>query len=421
MTITSRAKGIRETRTGPRLSAWPKKAVPARFPGFPLFAILFLWLSLAAPGEAPAQWCSCDRPGWSGPLIFDWEYRPKEAFKALSRELGGSGDSKTGLRTLAQGRLLLGTALRFEAVRSDRRYTEVLLPQFNLVTPESALKFDQIHPQGLASNPADPMGYDFSRADQLIGLAAANSLKARGHTLVWHGYLPEWVTQASADQLPAIFTNHILRVVGRYKDHRGADGTKTMIAYDVVNEAVNDEGQLRSYDGLWGKFGGTEAEPAKLEFIRLMFETAFQADPETKLFYNDFGCFTNKTKLDKVLSLAAWLKGVGAPIHGVGFQTHLTATDEGIGEKIRETARTLEAMGLEMQITEMDVRFQDCRGTEESQGQVYAEVLRECLGAANCTAFNLWGFTDRYTWFQGCDNRGRRMNSVSRTLPLSPK
>ena len=375
------------------------RARPWRFPGGLLIALALL---LASAGPAWAdEWCSCDRRGWSGPLVFDRDYNPKPAHQALVGELGGSSGGR--LRSLAPEDLPMGTAMRYENVLAGGAYMATLLAQFNQVTPESALKFAEVHPDGLAWDPSSPVGYDFSRADQMIGLAAANSLTVRGHTLVWHGYLPDWVTTASAEQVQDIFREHILRVVGRYRDQRGADGQKTMAAWDVVNEAVNSEGRIRIHDDLWGKFGGEEGGPAKQEFIRQMFEAAHQADPEAKLFLNDFDCFVNQAKLERVLALAAWLKSVGAPLHGVGFQTHLTALDTGIGAKVGEVARALEALGLEMQITEMDVRFQDCQGSEESQAQVYAEVLRACLAAPNCTSFTLWGFTDAITWFEGCD------------------
>ncbi len=381
----------------------PDHPITPTWPGLVRILFLALFLIPAAAGPALCQWCSCDLEGWSGPLIFDRDYNPKPAYTALSRELGGVGDTNRGLRSLAPARLGIGTAMRYQAAIEGGRYMATLLPQFNQVTPESALKFGEVHPHGLAWDPAGQTGYDFSRADQLIGLAAANSLQVRGHTLVWHGFLPDWVMGASRDQITPIFTNHILRVVGRFRDRKGGDGQKTVVAWDVVNEAVNNDGELRLHDEFWGKFGGAEGEPAKLEFIREMFETAHRADPEARLFLNDFDCFTNQAKLDKVLALAAWLRDNGAPIHGVGFQTHLTATDLGIGAKVGEVARTLEAMGLEMQITEMDVRFQDCQGSEETQAQVYGEVLRACLMAGNCTSFTMWGFTDNITWFEGCD------------------
>lgn len=384
--------GIKRTTPASRRGRW--------FPTAGLCLALVLVLALAAPTRA--EWCSCDLEGWSGPLVFDWSYNAKPAHLALILELGGSSRSGQALRDLAPERLPMGTAMRYDMAVRGGRYMATLLDQFNQVTPESALKFGEVHPDGLAWDPAGAIGYDFSRADQMIGLAKANSLTVRGHTLVWHGYLPEWVLAGTADQMEAVFSQHIARVVGRYREDKGADGKKTVAAWDVVNEPVNSDGQLRLYDDFWAKFGGPEGDQARQEFILKMFQAAHQADPEAKLFLNDFDCFVNQAKMDRVLALASWLKSAGAPIHGVGFQTHLTAVDTGIGAKVAETAQTLAALGLEMQITEMDVRFQDCQGSDETQAQVFAEVLRACLDAPNCTSFTLWGFTDRITWFEGC-------------------
>merc|ERR1712228_505059 len=83
-------------------------------------------------------------------------------------------------------------------------------------------------------------------------------------------------------------------------------------------------------------------------------------------------------------------------------------------------------LGLEVHITELDapyqgikshidVEFQDDdslsntsgKNTQErqseydqerQQGHVYKELLSTCLRLPSCTGFQIWGFTDRYTW-----------------------
>ena len=69
----------------------------------------------------------------------------------------------------------------------------------------------------------------------------------------------------------------------------------------------------------------------------------------------------------------------------------------------------LATLGLDVHITEMDVRIKDPAREEElvEQARVYRDMLRVCLSAQNCKALALWGFTDRHSWipffFEGWD------------------
>ena len=51
--------------------------------------------------------------------------------------------------------------------------------------------------------------YDWSQADQLVQFAEANGQLVRGHTLVWHNQLPDWLTTGVANG--SISTSQLLR------------------------------------------------------------------------------------------------------------------------------------------------------------------------------------------------------------------
>lgn len=142
----------------------------------------------------------------------------------------------TTLRSLAQARgISIGTAVNIQALRSDTQYSETLSREFNLVTPENAMKFASIHPS--------PNVYSFQDADTLVAFAKAHAMQVHGHNLVWSKYLPTWITQGnfSRDALTAILREHITTVVAHYRGQ--------VNIWDVVNEAVNDGGALT--DSVW--------------------------------------------------------------------------------------------------------------------------------------------------------------------------
>ena len=116
-----------------------------------------------------------------------------------------------------------------------------------------------------------------------------------GHTLVWQNQTPEWVFKdrkgnlVNRDELLKRLRAHIQTVVGRYKGKiRG---------WDVVNEALNEDGTLRQ--SLWLKIIGKD-------FIDKAFQFAHEADPNAELYYNDFS-LENAAKLKGAIELVKHL------------------------------------------------------------------------------------------------------------------
>ena len=279
------------------------------------------------------------------------------------------------LRTLGANRgLAIGSAAS-AAYLGEARYAEVLGREFGLLTPENELKWETIHPARAQ--------YDFVPTDALVGYAREHTMGLRGVPLVWHQQNPDWLSggQFTRTELLAILDEHIRTVVGRY----GA----VIRQWDVVNEAIDDAGQLRST--LWSRTTGSD-------YIEHAFRTARAADPDVELFYNDYGIEHSGPKADAVFSMVSSLRQRGVPIDGVGFQAHLT-TDVSLTELSAQIAR-YRAIGVEVAITELDVRVPLPATTASLQAQaaVYGGVVAACLDAANCDTVVVWGFTDRHSW-----------------------
>ena len=221
------------------------------------------------------------------------------------------GRAPRTLRTAFEGAFLVGAALnvaqfsgRDTAGAALALYSEYdsAIFQFNAITPENVLKWQSVHPR--------PGVYDFATADQYVAFGERDGMFIVGHTLVWHQQTPRWVFQDSSgnpvsrDTLLARLRDHIETVVGRYRGRiRG---------WDVVNEALNDDGTLRPTP--WLTIIG-------VDYLAQAFRFAHAADPAAELYYNDYA-LENAPKRNGALDLVRRLRAAGIPITGVGLQGH---------------------------------------------------------------------------------------------------
>lgn len=276
----------------------------------------------------------------------------------------------------ASARLLVGTAVNMTAIDSPE-YMQVLSSEFNYVTPENVMKWGPLQPT------AD--SWDFALADQLLELAEQQGQKVKGHALVWHVQQPDWAAALTAPQLRSAVQAHIERVVPHFQGK--------VRAWDVVNEAILDGG-LGIRPGLHTALGVSGMANA--------FKWARQADPDAKLYYNDYGIELMNDKSDAVYRLIQDLQAAGAPIDGIGFQSHLSTWIFPSLEGLRANIARFADLGLTVNISELDVRTIEVPGTKAqrlaSQAITYREVAAACALERACEAVTLWGFTDAYSW-----------------------
>lgn len=274
----------------------------------------------------------------------------------------------------------IGAAVDMSPFRNEPQYLETLRREFNMIVAENSFKMDAVRPSRTAFN--------FTDTDALVSFAQANNMKVRGHTLIWHNQIPGWLVNGNftRDQVIDIMREHIFTLVGRYRG--------IVMAWDVVNEAIDDSnGAMRN--SFWNQRIGPE-------YIRLAFEFARQADPDAKLYYNDYSIEGMNTKSNAVYNLVSNLKNQGVPIDGVGWQMH-QINGFRIQAANQTNARRLAALGLEISMTEMDVRISLPTSADELQQQAlaYSDSINFCLTEPNCKALVTWGFTDKYSWIPG--------------------
>ncbi|MFC4059115.1 endo-1,4-beta-xylanase [Planomonospora corallina] len=274
----------------------------------------------------------------------------------------------------------VGSAVDATALAGEADYRTVLNREFTHVTAENAMKWESIEPQRGV--------YDWEAADAVVRNALRNRQKIRGHTLVWHNQLPAWLTEGANDgsigaaELRSILRKHIMTEVGRYRGK--------IRAWDVVNEVVDDSGNLR--ESIWLAHLGPG-------YIADAFRWAHQADPRAKLYINDYNLEWDTKKIGKTLEIVKDLKAKRVPIHGIGFQGHLGIQYDYPGD-FANVMRQFTDLGLEAAITEADVRMVMPATPEKlaTQADYYKRMLTTCVENRRCVEFTIWSFTDRHSW-----------------------
>lgn len=294
---------------------------------------------------------------------------------------GDPAESPT-LRSLADARgLWLGTALDGGAL-FNIPYAQLISQQFNLLAPENAMKWERVQPA--------PDRFDFREADALVSFAEKHQMSVYGHALVWHHQLPEWIAQGnySRERWIQILCRHVKTVVHHFRGR--------VLAWDVVNEAMADEGSL--YQNLW-------LEKIGPDYIPMAFQWAHEADPEAILVYNDHSAEGMNPKSQAIYMLVKNLVEQGVPIHAVGLQMHINLFNPPSATDLATNMQRLAKLGLQAHITEMDVRIQYGKQSVEEkltlQAGIYSDIMTVCLQQPNCRFFSTWGASDRYSWIPG--------------------
>ncbi|HWY69029.1 MAG TPA: endo-1,4-beta-xylanase [Terriglobales bacterium] len=298
----------------------------------------------------------------------------------------GTSFAAESLRTAAHGKVRIGTAAKPGFITEDSRYAAALAREFDQLEPENEMKWSLLRPAHDR--------FDFAPADELVRFAKQNGMAVRGHTLLWHQAVPKWLGEGqwTWNELSQLMADHIQTVVKHFAG--------SVYAWDVVNEAFHPDGSLRST--LWYDSPGIGAE-GPYGYIERAFVLAHAADPKAKLFYNDYAFEAGGPKFEAILAMARDFKKRGVPLHGIGFQCHFTL-DSITAEKLAKTMRAFTDLGLEVHITELDVRLPvDGTGHAtsqdlERQADVYGEAVRACLGVRGCNAIQVWGFSDARSW-----------------------
>jgi endo-1,4-beta-xylanase len=283
----------------------------------------------------------------------------------------------------------VGAAIEPYQLKGDQ--ATLLKRHFNSITAENAMKPENMQPR--------EGSFNFDKADELVEFATKNGIKMRGHTLVWHSQTPQWFftgpdgKQASKDLLIARMKTHIQTIVSRYKGK--------IYAWDVVNEAIipADPNGWRK-ESQWYQILGED-------FMDYAFRFAHEADPQAKLFYNDYDT-TDPKKRTLIAELIKRMQARGVPIHGLGHQMHITINSPRAGE-IAETLDSFAKLGIDQQVTELDMTLY-ANQSDDSFDSISPELItrqafryKEVFDVfrarkAQITGVTFWSMADDHTW-----------------------
>ena len=321
-----------------------------------------------------------------------------------------TAQSLPSLKETFKNDFLIGVAINAWQIEEKDTAGDMLIEQqFNAVTPENIMKAEIIEPSWNQFN--------FDEADKLVVFAAKNNIQVNAHNLIWHSQLPAFMHHMqSADSVKQYFEHHITTVASRY------DGK--VYSWDVVNEALNEDGTLRK-DVFLDKLGDN--------YIVEAFRLAQKASPHSKLYYNDYN-IEQPAKRAGAIALIKKIQAAGVRIDGVGIQGHWRADNVPMKD-IEESIKEFSALGIEVMFTELDLGVlrnpwdnatADVSATakgdstmnpyknglpdsvEQKQAKAYADLFALFLKYKNnVSRVTFWGVNDGQSWLNDWPIRGR--------------
>lgn len=327
-----------------------------------------------------------------------------------------------GLKDAYRSDFLIGTALNTGQIEERNAQSNALiLSQFNAVTPENCMKAEHIHPAWDR--------YDFTIPDKLVAYSQKNKLKLNGHTLIWHSQLPAFARRIqNVDSFKTFFENHINTVASRYSGK--------IFSWDVVNEALNEDGTLRNSIFLQ-KMGP--------DYITEAFRLAAKASPNTELYYNDYNN-EQPQKRAGCIELVKKVQAAGVRIDGVGIQGHWHLGKVPFKD-IEESILAYHELGLKVMITELDIEVlpRNFQGADVAQRMAsdptlnpYAQGIPDSILQQQAsdyenlfklflkhkdkiTRVTFWGVDDGQSWLNGWPVPGRTNYPLLFDRQLEPK
>ncbi|MES2776862.1 MAG: endo-1,4-beta-xylanase [Bacteroidota bacterium] len=316
----------------------------------------------------------------------------------------------------------IGTALNAAQIEERDPKAAALVPQqFNMITPENIMKAEVIHPQW--------NNYNFELADKLVAYGKKYSMPVNGHTLIWHSQLPAYARNIqNVDSFKTFFTSHINTIAGRYAGK--------VLSWDVVNEALNEDGTMRKSIFL-NKLGD--------DFVTEAFRLAQAAAPGTELYYNDYNN-EQPAKRAGCIALIKKIQAAGVRIDGVGIQGHWHVGKIPLKE-IEESILQYSALGMKVMITELDIEVlpRNFSGADVSQrmktdpslnpytgglpdsvqqqlASDYASLFKLFLKhKEKLTRVTFWGVNDGQSWLNDWPVNGRTNYPLLFDRDLKPK
>ncbi|MDW8852182.1 endo-1,4-beta-xylanase [Flavobacterium sp. MMLR14_040] len=318
----------------------------------------------------------------------------------------------------------IGTALSADQIEEKNASEDSLIErEFNAITAENIMKSMFIHPQ--------KDKYDFTLTDKFIAYGEKNKMFIHGHTLIWHSQLAPWMQKIKdSTEMKAFMKDHITTIVSKYRGR--------VNSWDVVNEALNEDGTLRKSIFL-DKLGE--------QYLVDAFKLAAAADPKVDLYYNDYNN-EEPAKRAGNIALIKKIKAGGGKIDGVGIQAHWKLGYPSL-EEIEKSILEYSALGIKVAFTELDISVlpnpKDFSGADVNQNfegdpkmnpypktlpdsvqvklaERYASIFKLFLKHKDkISRVTFWGVHDGQSWLNDWPIKGRTNYPLLFDRDLKPK
>jgi endo-1,4-beta-xylanase len=322
------------------------------------------------------------------------------------------------LREVYKDYFPIGAATSTNFLDSTDPHSGLLGYQYGVLVAGNAMKPASLQPtEG---------NFYWDEADKYVSFAETNKMLVRGHTLLWHSQVPDWLftdsndptKPATREQLLDRLKTHITTVVGRYKGK--------IDSWDVVNEVISDGSGLRGLEGnsKWKSIiGDVDGDGYDSDYIELAFKYAYDADPNTKLIINDYGLESSKRKRDDMYNLVKRMLEKGIPVDGIGLQMHISMYGPSV-QSIKDCIDELSSLknikpGFTIQVTEMDMSIyqSDSEAKKAATNDVLLQqayryrdifnLFKEEAKQGNLSMVVLWGVADDDSWLDDFPAKGR--------------
>ena len=330
-----------------------------------------------------------------------------------ANKLVSESSSKLSLGAHFKDLFYMGAAINENTILGlDPKSATIVNSEFNTITPENSLKWMFIQPK--------PNKFNFKAADKYVEMGLKNNMYIVGHALVWHAQLADFMQNIdNSVEARKHVDNHINRLVSRYKGK--------IDAWDVVNEAFEEDGSLRA--SVFYKNMGEN-------YIEEVFRITEKADPDADLIYNDYNLYKPE-KRAAVLKMVKNFKSNGTKINGVGVQAHWDLKSPSL-EEIEQIILDIHAEGVSVSFTELDISVLpnpwEMVGAEVTQNfskfegdpkmnpypNGLPDAVQEKLAKRYQDIFNLfvkhsdkinrvtfWGVMDKHSWLNDWPIKGR--------------
>ena len=271
--------------------------------------------------------------------------------------------------TLRRHAFGFGSAVTVEHLLGDsadaERYRQIVQRYFNTAVFENDMKWQE-NAAGL-----EP------RVDRALDWLLERGLRVRGHNLIWPSWrwLPPDLRACASDpaDLRRRTYDRVTTAVARYRGK--------LVHWDVVNEPYSEHDLM---DVL--------GNDVMAEWFRL----AKQGDPSCQMYLNDFGIFDggpdNPHRKHFYETIRA-LRQQGAPIDGIGIQSHFSALPAP-PQRLLDVLDQFSEIGLPIESTELSLNMTD----RPLQADYMRDYLTALFSHPNVNGVMLWGFWAARHW-----------------------